>query len=929
MGVIATIVAVGIFKGLAKVIAKAGHANEVEEALATEFAGAAGKYTIQKAVELLADRCVGTVEDHHEFRGLSPNDREAVHIEVEASLAPAIDRSFLESMAYNRKKTVTKLFRMRGHDGRPSNFSQAAIGLYQQSLDAAVRATIAVAQDSKEWHTDNARAIHDRLDDLAENLTSSANMQSQILSVLEFLEQSVAELGSEKYLERRDFLERYYRAIRNTLDRMELYGLDVKKDNPARSQQLSVAYISLNLTAKDAGANEGSRSWEAVLDTLSVGESGRLLVRGDAGMGKTTLLRWAAIAIASQTSLSYDSVLGIARLRREAGLGGDVAGAGRGAASAQAASAWRSRVPLLIVLRECPDGAFPKPEQFPLFVNKQVGAVPAGFVEWLLERGKALVMIDGLDEVPAGKPMDRVSRGIVEQLDIDGDRPNLFIATSRPLVRDPEWVTQLKFREAVIAPMTDPERDALIRKWHDAVAEQTLDPDRRAEIEAMPADLIRQLNDRPAIARLATVPLLCAMICAQSGPLGSKLPGSEFAIINKLAETMLWVRDRDREVPKTGTPWDDLPEDKRVPVAARLAHFLISTSKSAVPWNDALQRIRDGLRFAGWSEEDAEADAPAILGRMGDRSGVVRAPEDGLVEFVHKTFCEFLSAFHFADEGIPTFLADHAVEPGPSNVCRFVAGGMNRKFIEELIGRVLDRTSDAAARGVVALRMKIAARQLDPGVHERVKAVEARMIPPRSREEANAIADLGDEIVGRLVFASGMAVEQQIMNAMALSQVRSAKALTALGAYAATAENMTLIEVLCRAINPLTIPFVRGEVIKQHERRWLSPSIIRQITDGAIDEWLHIESQLEALALDLDGTQVTDAGVRGLARAGFKALATLNLGGTKVTDAGVRELARAETGLKALVMLDLNNTPVTDVGVAAVKSRWPGIKVQR
>lgn len=54
--------------------------------------------------------------------------------------------------------------------------------------------------------------------------------------------------------------------------------------------------------------------------------------------------------------------------------------------------------------------------------------------------------------------------------------------------------------------------------------------------------------------------------------------------------------------------------------------------------------------------------------------------------------------------------------------------------------------------------------------------------------------------------------------------------------------------------------------------------------------------------LNLDGTQVTDAGVKNLARAetGLKGLTTLNLISTQVTDAGVKELARAETGLKAL-----------------------------
>jgi len=961
MGISTTVVVVGIIcKQLVQLLVKAATDNNTASAIAAELAGAAGKSLAEKIIPRLVAAYVGPVEEHPEFGGMPDNDREAVQLELVETLKPALDRAFLGQPPYKSNEVFRTLIEIRGHKGSPVGFSDAASSMYQQALDAAVRAVIKVAESAPKWHAANAEEIHAKLDQIADSLGAAANSQTQVLSVLDYVKKSIAQLNDREFKERRDFLEVYYRAIRKTLDRMELYGLDVKEENPARSQRISVAYISLNLTAKGEEQNQGSRSWESVLDALEAPERGRLLVRGDAGMGKTTLLRWAAIAIASQAEPDHWKKGGATY---EPGLAVEASPFGprllmSGDRARSIAETWRGKVPLLVILRECPDGKFPDPNDFPKFVNG-VLEPPDGLVSWLLEEGKALVMIDGLDEIPTGQPTKSMSKGISDLLGLYADRGNLFIATSRPLVMDPGWITKLNFREAVIAPMTDPERDALIQKWHRAVAEQTKDETRRGEIEAMPAGLIQQLNCRPAIARLASVPLLCAMICAQSGPLGSKLPESEFAIINKLAEAMLWVRDRDRDVPKTGTPWDDLTEDKRLAVAARLAHFLIAQGKAAVPREDAVKKITDALIFAGLTAADAKRDAPSILIRLGDRGGIVRAPEGGLVEFAHKTFCEFLSAFQFVEEQDIQFLGDHAPEPGPSNVCRYTAGVKNRGYTEKLINRVLDGTDSIESRGVIALRMKIAAPTLDPEVQKRVKKQEGKLIPPRSVEAAKAIAELGDEVIDRLLFAPNMEVEQQILNATALSQMRSPKAAEALAGYAATAMEPTLIELLCRAVNPFLIPWVRRALTDSdstHPANW-SGSIRSQITDAAVKEWLGTDpglstvttlslgytrvgsagaaalakpdSGLKALTtLGLGGTQVGDAGAKALANpvSGLKALTTLGLGGTRVGDAGAEALAKPDSGLKALTTLNLSDTQVGDAGAEALANPNSGLK---
>jgi Leucine-rich repeat (LRR) protein len=78
------------------------------------------------------------------------------------------------------------------------------------------------------------------------------------------------------------------------------------------------------------------------------------------------------------------------------------------------------------------------------------------------------------------------------------------------------------------------------------------------------------------------------------------------------------------------------------------------------------------------------------------------------------------------------------------------------------------------------------------------------------------------------------------------------------------------------------------------------------ITDMGLKE---VVTHKNLTNLSLSGTKVTDAGLKELAT--LEKLTTLDLGNTQVTDVGLKELAT----LKNLTTLDLRNTQVTDVGL--------------
>jgi len=214
-----------------------------------------------------------------------------------------------------------------------------------------------------------------------------------------------------------------------------------------------------------------------------------------------------------------------------------------------------------------------------------------GFIEELLDSGRAMVMIDGLDEVPAGPLRDQVNKGISSFLNTYGGRGNLFIVTSRPLVKDPPFIADHKFREANIQPLPEDARDALIRRW----LPSRLRPDVAApggrRILARADELIQGLKGQPPIARLATTPLLCAMLCARFTDDNCTLPKSEHELIGDLCDALILKRDAQSHIEGGDSPWDSLSLAQRLILASRIASHMIKGPHSVISRSDAKAKV--------------------------------------------------------------------------------------------------------------------------------------------------------------------------------------------------------------------------------------------------------------------------------------------------------------------------------------------------
>lgn len=260
------------------------------------------------------------------------------------------------------------------------------------------------------------------------------------------------------------FERRYLPYVAEQHNRITIYGLDLR-DSPDR-WPLEVAYLSLEATTEEerTGAFPGEyadpeRTVRLPAETALTAHD-RVLLRGDAGSGKTTLVQWLAVTAARD----------------------------------------QDRIPYVLPLRTLTRaGALPSPAAFLTAVGCPL-TPPEGWAERVLGAGRGLVLVDGLDEIPAA---DRHrTRDWLLAL-IRAFPGNRWLLTSRPTAVRPDWLAAEGFRELSLTPMREPDVATFVRRWHAA-----------AEAPEFETRLLDSLRTKRDLARLATNPLMCGLICA-------------------------------------------------------------------------------------------------------------------------------------------------------------------------------------------------------------------------------------------------------------------------------------------------------------------------------------------------------------------------------------------------------------------------------
>ncbi|MEA5362786.1 NACHT domain-containing protein [Amycolatopsis sp., V23-08] len=482
-----------------------------------------------------------------------------------------------------------------------------------------------------------------------------------------------------------DFAADFRRQVVSVLDRMELFGADLP--GATRLYPLSVAYLSLSVRDNREGASVDR--FEHVLPLSS-----RILLRGEAGSGKTTILQWLAVQCASR------------QLQRVNG--------------------WANVEPFLLRLRRFADSALPAPERFLDEIGRHIAdEMPVGWVQQLLRGGGAVVLVDGIDELPAER-----RSGVRRWLDelISHFPLARYVVTTRPTAVEPDWLAHAQFVEVTLQPMTSRDVRTFVERWHAAMPDKSLDDRRDA--------LVTTINTSTALRRLSENPLLCALLCALHHAGNGHLPGDRMELYDVALRMLLDRRDVERQVENDVR----LKLTEKLVLLRRLAYWMVRNGHTDIPTEDAEARIASALM----SMQQVNAGSSEVFQHLLTRGGVLREPVRGRIDFVHRTFGEYLAAKAAVDEDDIGVLVENAHRDEWRDVVVLAAGHATPKQRVSLVDGVLSQGVDTFTRSLVALACLETSPELPGDLREKVKARASSYVPPRDIATAEQLAAAGE-----------------------------------------------------------------------------------------------------------------------------------------------------------------------------------------
>ena len=508
-----------------------------------------------------------------------------------------------------------------------------------------------------------------------------------------------------------DFEDQLRRVIIEQSSALQIIGLNP----PGGGEEfwsLDTSYLSLELLG--GGTSVAKRAEQALSGQR------RVLVRGQAGSGKTTLLQWLATAVA----------------RRELPPSlGDLDG----------------YIPLLIRLRSVPaGGVLPSPEEFLSYVAPGLtGRSEArGWVTGKLTQGRVLLLIDGVDEVPEERRSQ--TRQWLRQLIVAFPESRCVITTRPSAVRE-GWLGGLKFHELELLPMNSTDVIAFIDKWHRAAASGQPNDER---IVKWRDDLTTAVVTKRDLGRLATNPLLCALICALNRDRRGYLPSGRMELYAAALELLLQRRDDERGVQLAR----DLRLDPAHPpqLLQRLAYWLVKNGATEMRYSQAVRIIEASLPAL----RHLTADPDRVLNQLIDRSGLLRQPTPDSVDFIHRTFQDYLAARAAIQDDDLGVLVLNAHNDQWEDVLRMAVWHATPRVRSKLLDRLLRQARQDTVHHdrlvILAMTCLEHASELDPLMQQRVEREAARLIPPHNARSAASLAYAGGTILELLPGPEGL-----------------------------------------------------------------------------------------------------------------------------------------------------------------------------
>ncbi|WP_128092341.1 NACHT domain-containing protein, partial [Streptomyces resistomycificus] len=370
----------------------------------------------------------------------------------------------------------------------------------------------------------------------------------------------------------------------------------------------------------------------------------------------------------------------------------------------------------------------------------------------VLEAGRALLLVDGIDEVP---PADReeARRRLTDLLAMYPH--NRCLVTVRPLAVAADWLACENFEELRLLPMRDEDVLAFSRAWHATArieCKDIRDAHRAAaeekNLHALERALEQELARNPTLLHLSRTPLLAAVVCALHRRRRGFLPETRWSLYNAALTMLLGSRDTLRRV---GAPEGIvLGVEEHLQLLQRIAAWLARGGYAEFSHTQAQHQIELAMR--GMPQVRQQGSPEAVLTHLLNRSGLLQERNETVIQFIHRTFQDYLAAKELQESDGLGELLQHAADEEWQDIVLLAVGHCNRGEVRRLIEGLIakgDQAEEPRTRDdihVLAARCALGAVVLEEEVREQIADRVRGLFPPADGTAAAKLASLGSYV---------------------------------------------------------------------------------------------------------------------------------------------------------------------------------------
>ena len=354
-------------------------------------------------------------------------------------------------------------------------------------------------------------------------------------------------------------------------------------------------------------------------------------------------------------------------------------------------------VPISVVLRDFAR-SLPKrwteavPQHLWQFIERRLRSQNLAFaaapLHEALESGRAMVLLDGLDEIPT-KEQRVFVRDAVTAFARRYPKSSVVVTCRTLSYQDPAWQLEL-FAAYELAPLDEAKIDQFITAWYAELGRLGVV---REDTAGALARQLRTAVRRPDLWRLAPNPLLLTVMALVHAHKG-QLPDARALLYEETVDILLWRWEQIKAAGEEGLPplrqllldagRADVDLKKVLWELAFEAHIQTSADDGDALADIGELRLEKAL--ASLHPNNSRDWAQEVVQAMKLRAGLLleRAPE--VYTFPHRTFQEYLAGAHLGAQ--PTF---------PVDACRLVGeGAFWREVILLAVGRLVYLGGDTA-----------------------------------------------------------------------------------------------------------------------------------------------------------------------------------------------------------------------------------------